>query len=90
MNQLKRRSSLQRKRFGYDRASVALDVWDSVVGHWDRMDRQMAVFQYLTTPGRIRQPSCYDNTKTVPTLSFICYRKYSCYDKVGGVMCKNA
>jgi hypothetical protein len=75
MNQLKRRSSLQRKGFGYDRASVALDVWDSVVSHWESMDRQMAEFQSLTTPGRIRLPSCYDNTKTVHTLSFICYRK---------------
>jgi hypothetical protein len=35
MNQLKRWSSLQRKGFGYDRASVTLDVWDSVVGHRD-------------------------------------------------------
>jgi hypothetical protein len=33
MNQLKRRPSLQRQRFDYDKASVALDVWDSVVGH---------------------------------------------------------
>jgi hypothetical protein len=56
MNQLKRRSSLQRKGFGYDRASVALNVWDSVVGHSDSMDRQMAVFQSFITPGRIRLP----------------------------------
>jgi len=44
-------------------ASVALDVWDSVVGHSDSMDRQMAVFQSLTTSGRIRLPSCHDSTK---------------------------
>jgi hypothetical protein len=75
MNQLKRQSSLQRKGFGYDRASVAFDVWDSVVGHPDSMVRQMAVFQSFITPDRIRLPSCYDNTKTVHTLSFICYRE---------------
>jgi len=46
---------LQRKGFGYDRASVALDVWDSVAGHSDSMGRQMAVFQSLTTPDRILQ-----------------------------------
>jgi hypothetical protein len=72
MNQLKRWSSLQRKRFGYYRASVALDVWDSVIGHSNSMDRQIAVFQSLS---RIRLPSCYDNTKTARTLSFICYRR---------------
>jgi hypothetical protein len=44
---------------------------DSAVGHSNSMDRQMAVFQSLTTPGRIRLPSCYDNTKTTRTLSFI-------------------
>jgi hypothetical protein len=75
MNQLKRRSFLQRKRFGYGRAFVALDMWDSVVGHWDSMDRQMAVFQSLTMPGRIRLLSCYDKTKTMDTLFFIYYRE---------------
>jgi hypothetical protein len=44
---------------------------DSVVGHSDSMGRQMAVFQSLTTPGRIMLPSCYDDTKTACTLSFI-------------------
>src|SRR5271155_1559769 len=85
MNQLKRWYSLQRKGFGHDRASVAPCVWDSVVGHWDSMDRKMVVFQSLTTPGGIRLPSCQDNTKSVRTSSFICC---SCYDKVGGVMSK--
>jgi hypothetical protein len=46
-----------------------------VVGHSDSIDRQMPEFQSLTTPGRIRLPSRYDNIKTVRTLSFICYRK---------------
>ena len=75
MNQLKRWSFLQRKGFGYDRASVVLDVWDSVVNHSNSIDRRMAVFQSLTTPDRIRLPSCYDNTKTTRILSFICYRR---------------
>jgi hypothetical protein len=30
-----------------DRASAALDVWDSAVGHGESMARQMAVFQSL-------------------------------------------
>jgi hypothetical protein len=30
---------LQRKEFGYGRASVALDIWDSVVGHMDYYDK---------------------------------------------------
>jgi hypothetical protein len=55
---------LRRKRFSNDLASAALDVWDSVVGYSDSMDRQMAVFQPLaglgcpavmTTP-RLRVP----------------------------------
>jgi hypothetical protein len=76
MTQLKRRSSLQRKGFGYDRASVALDVWDSVVGHWDSTGPPK--WQYFNPSQRLAGlglPSCYDNTKTVRTLSFICYRK---------------
>jgi hypothetical protein len=46
---------------------VVLDVWDFVVGHSDSMDRQMRVFQSLTTPGRIKLPSYYDNTKIART-----------------------
>jgi len=54
---------LQKNGFGYDRASVALDVWDSVVGHKDNIDRKMVVFQSLTTPGGIRLPA----VKTTPS-----------------------
>jgi hypothetical protein len=90
MNQLKRLCSLQRKRFGYDRATVAPGVWDSNSRPPDSMDRKMAVFQSLTTPGGIRLPSCQDNTKFVRTSSFICSRKLKIYDKVDGVMSKNA
>ena len=54
------------------------------------MDRKVAVFQSLTTPGRIRLHSCQDNTKSVRTSSFICCRKQTCYNQVGGVMSKNA
>ena len=46
-----------------------------VVGHCHSMDRKMAVFQSLTTPDRIRPPSCQDNTKSVRTSSFICCRR---------------
>ena len=66
------------------------DVWDSVVGHCHSMDRKMAVFQSFTALDGIRPLSCQDNTKSVRTSSFICCRKYSCYDKVGGVMSKKA
>jgi len=77
MNQLKRWSSLQRKGFGHDRASVAPGVWDSVVGLWDSMDRKMVVFQSLTTPDGIRLPSCQDNTKSVPHPSYAAEGWYS-------------
>jgi hypothetical protein len=52
------------------RVSVAPGVWDSVVGHWERMGRKMAVFQSLTTPGGIRLPSCQDNTNIVRISSY--------------------
>jgi hypothetical protein len=50
----------------------------------------MVVFQSLTTPGGIRLPNCQGNTKSVRTSSFICCRKWSCHDIVGGVMSKIA
>jgi len=69
---------------------VAPGVWDSVVGHRESMCRKIAEFQSLTTPGGIRLPSCQGNTKSVRTSSFTCCREYSYYDKVDGVISKNA
>ena len=64
------------KGFDYDRASVTLGVWDSVIGpHWDSMDCKMAVSQSLTTPGEMKLRCCQDNTKSVRTSSFIYYWK---------------
>ena len=33
---------------------MALGVWNFVIGHWDSIDRKMAVSQSLTIPGGIR------------------------------------
>ena len=58
--------------------------------HSHSMDREMAVFQSLTAPDGSGPPSCQDNIKSARISSFICCRKYSCYDKVGGVMSRKA
>ena len=46
---------MQRKGFGYDRASVALDMWDSVVGHLESMDRE---WQYFNPSQRLAGLGC--------------------------------
>jgi hypothetical protein len=64
MNQLKRRSSLQRKGFGYDRASMALDVWDSVVSH---SGAWTAKWQYFNPSQRLAGLG-YPAVMTIPRL----------------------
>jgi hypothetical protein len=74
------------KGVGQDRAAVAPGVWDSVVGHWDRMD---------CNNGSIPIPSqrlARLNCSAVKTTSGLCVPRPSyavenrvCYTKVSGV-----